>query len=118
MVAPDTLVPLDPDDLFDQIHLAFEVRPVAGNLDLDDVRRSPMGHAKGVEHGCGIRRTDGVAEKRGRAGSAHRDVAALRRAARLRGAGDTRAPVHPAISAAPRRAPRSTPSGSVPRSKR
>ena len=43
----DTLVPLDPHDLFDQVDLALDVGPVARDLDLDDVGR-PRGGSSGA----------------------------------------------------------------------
>ena len=68
----DTVVPLDPHDLFDQIDLVIDVGPVPGHLDLERVPGRAVGHTERLEHrfripgsnripqqGGGARRTDG-----------------------------------------------------------
>ncbi len=104
---PDAVVALDAHDLLDQIDLGLEVRPVAGDLDLDAILARRGRHAEDVEHVHGI-----VGRARGSRGAPWRATVASRPTERD-GAPPASAtpdrtlpPVQSAISLAPRAADR------------
>ena len=81
---PHAVVPLDPDDLLDQVHLEVDVGAVPGDLDLDRVVGVSVRHAERVEHRDGVLRLDGIAEQRGRTRRPHRHPTSAPQRARLR----------------------------------
>ena len=103
-LGPHAVVPLDPDDLLDQVDLEVDVGAVARDLDLDRVAGVSVRHAERVEHRGGVLRLDGIAEQRGRTGRPHRHPASARAARPPRVTPRATDPAGPAVMSCAHRA--------------